>query len=115
MLQNTNPKEIPFVPAIVALGDGHEIKVDERGIIISSTNKGLLGKQYCEPIWTSKGGGAVKKHLLITFVETETGWDYSLNGAITETKIREVLEELGVAKAEELTSVCEEIKQVLAE
>lgn len=43
-------KEIPFVPAIVALGDGHQIKVDGQGIIISSTNKELLGKRYCESL-----------------------------------------------------------------
>lgn len=43
-------KEIPLVPTIVALGDGHQIKVDGRGIIIASTNKDLVGKRYCESL-----------------------------------------------------------------
>lgn len=51
MSQDTkDSKEIPFVPAIVALGDGHQIKVDGRGIIISSTNKELVGKRHCESL-----------------------------------------------------------------
>lgn len=51
MLRDTkDSKEIPFVPAIVALSDGHQIKVDGRGIIISSMSKDLLGKRYCESL-----------------------------------------------------------------
>ena len=48
--------------------------------------------------------------LLITFIETEKGWDYDFN-----KDIKTLSESLGLDKVEAITKICEEIKELLAE
>lgn len=54
MRQDTKHKsdeelDLPFVPAYVMLGDGHQIKVNANGMIVASTDRTLIGKRYGKP------------------------------------------------------------------